>query len=140
MELGFLFELAILIAVALGFVLSARGLGERVFLSRHQQLPQLDRSRDFDWRRLRRRRQLAVRLPSNADSGKLEPGQSRELEIIASIEVHGARADAVSPERRVYKSDFRDILFMRKGVWIRIGARKRDSSLHFSDDATDTPA
>jgi hypothetical protein len=139
MELGLLFELAILIVVALGFFVSARVLGGRISLSRQQRLPQVDRPRDFDWRRLRNRRNLAFRLPSNADSGKLEPIHARDIGIQSSIEVHAARADMFSHERRVNKTDCREILLRSKDAWIRIGARTMNASLQFSGDETDTP-
>jgi hypothetical protein len=139
MELGLIFELAFLIVVALGFFVSARGLGARVFLSRQQQLPHVDRPRDFDWRRLRKRRNLAIRLPSNADSGKLEPIHARDIGIQPSVEVHAGRADTFSHDRRVNRTDYREILLRSKGAWIRIGARTMDVPLQFRGDETDTP-
>ena len=139
MELGLIFELAILIVVALGLFVSARVLGGHVFLSRQQQLPQVDRPREFDWRRLRNRRNLALRLPSNADSGKLEPMHARDIRIQSSIEVHAARTDRFSHESRVNKTDYREILLRPKGVWIQISARTMDAPMQFGGDETDTP-
>jgi hypothetical protein len=125
---GLLLDSGILffIAAVLTFV------GITLWMRLHR-LPQSVDRREQNRIRLESKRKSAVRLPTAADSGKIDPPTTESPRIDRSIEVGGARTQNFSHDRRVTREEMTEITPEQNDLWTRIGARRRGASIP-SDD------
>jgi hypothetical protein len=136
MNPGHLADAIFLILVAFAFPFGLLCAIERFKHSRRQRLPKPEVRRHFDWSATGRNR--AIRLPADADLGKIDPIQAETLRVETSIEISGAGFQRLSPDRRVTRAEFGEIMPEPNEVWARIGARHQDASLQSDDKAVDT--
>jgi hypothetical protein len=127
-----IFLIVIAFAFPFGFI---RGI-ERVKQSRRQRLPKPEVRRQFDWANSGRNR--AIRLRSNFEADKIDPVQVETVRHDTSIEIKGVGFQQLSPDRRVTRAEFIEIMPEPNDVWARIGARHRGASMQTDDKATDS--
>jgi hypothetical protein len=132
---GYLFDAIILIIVVIAVPFGLLCGIERVSRSRSQRLPNPDVRRHFDWARTGKNR--AVRLPSDADLGKIDPIPIETARLESSIEIKGAGFQSLWSDRRVTRAEFDEIMPEPNEVWTRIGARPQDASMRTDDMASD---
>src|SRR5215207_7207285 len=110
-----------LMLVAFAFPFGLLCAIERLKQSRRQRLPTPEVRRNFDWRGTGRNR--AIRLPSDADLGKIDPIQAETGRVETSIEIKSAGFQRLSPDRRVTRAEFDEIMPEPNEMWARIGVR-----------------
>jgi len=125
-----------LMLVAFAFPFGLLCAIERLKQSRRQRLPTPEVRRNFDWRGTGRNR--AIRLPSDADLGKIDPIQAETGRVETSIEIKSAGFQRLSPDRRVTRAEFDEIMPEPNEMWARIGVRRQDASLQSDDKAADS--
>ena len=136
MNASHLVDAIFLIFIAFAFPFGLLCVIERVKQSRWQRLPKPEVRRQFDRESTRRHR--AIRMPTDADRGKIEPIQMETVRVETSIEIKGAGFQKLSPDRRVTRAEFDEIMPEPNEIWARIGARHQDASFQADDKAADS--
>jgi hypothetical protein len=135
MSAGFIAEITLIILITFLLPFIFRLGFERITRARSQRLPRPGERRHFEWVRTERNR--AIRLPQDADLGKIDPVPDEPAQVDSSIEINGNSFKLESPERRVTRAEFDEMMPQPNTMWARIGAQRKDASMRSDDKPAD---